>query len=65
MNFTVPEKTTAKCECGAEACGSPAHSQWCPKSSKAETCNHASWIFIDGGTKQCLKCAKLLEDSDD
>jgi hypothetical protein len=23
-----------KCECGAESCGHPGHSRWCPKAEK-------------------------------
>jgi hypothetical protein len=61
MKIEYPKKLDAKCECGSEACDSPAHSAWCPKHA-TQLCKHERWIWIDGGQKQCLECADILED---
>ena len=33
-NIGIDHENELQCECGAEKCGSPKHSDWCPKWQK-------------------------------
>jgi len=35
VEWDEKEVEKLKCECGSDACGSPKHSDWCPKCKKS------------------------------